>query len=89
MQHQQPHKTRSIAEEDENDENETFDERSTTRASGSSLKRKMSGDMTDKNKKHPGTTTVIYVQPADQYTSTWSTIIKYRQGHRQRRMELT
>eukprot|EP00971_Amphidinium_carterae_P023405 461573-Amphidinium_carterae.1 len=71
MQQRQP-------KEDENDEDETFDERSTTRASGSSLKRKMSGDMTDKNKKHPATTTVIYnVQPEDQYTSTWSTVNKY------------
>eukprot|EP00971_Amphidinium_carterae_P104653 2072559-Amphidinium_carterae.1 len=33
-QQQQPHKTQSIAEKDENDEDETFDERSTTRASG-------------------------------------------------------
>eukprot|EP00971_Amphidinium_carterae_P315012 6261957-Amphidinium_carterae.1 len=61
MQQQQTHKTQSIAEEDENDEDERFDERSTTRASGSSLKRKMSGDMTDKNKKHPAATTVIYM----------------------------
>eukprot|EP00971_Amphidinium_carterae_P315126 6263898-Amphidinium_carterae.1 len=45
-------KTQSIAKEDENDVNDNFDERSTTRASGSTgVKRKMSGEMTDKEKK--------------------------------------
>eukprot|EP00971_Amphidinium_carterae_P031438 619049-Amphidinium_carterae.1 len=59
---QPPHKTQSIAEEDENDANDNFDERSTTRASGSTgLKWKISGDMTDKNKKRPGAHTVIYM----------------------------
>eukprot|EP00971_Amphidinium_carterae_P095513 1889791-Amphidinium_carterae.1 len=62
MQRKQPHKTQSITEEeDENDEDETFDERSTTRASVSSLKTKITGETIDKNKKHPGATTVIYM----------------------------
>eukprot|EP00971_Amphidinium_carterae_P200983 3988263-Amphidinium_carterae.1 len=56
---QQPHKTQSIAEEDENDANDNSDERSTTKTSGGSLKRKISEDITDKNKKHPGANTVI------------------------------
>eukprot|EP00971_Amphidinium_carterae_P200982 3988262-Amphidinium_carterae.1 len=71
---QQPHKTQTIAEEEENDANENFDERSKTRASGSSLNRKISEDMTlmmtDKNKKHPGANTVIYM-----YNPTISTQI--------------
>eukprot|EP00971_Amphidinium_carterae_P328791 6460858-Amphidinium_carterae.1 len=68
---QQPHKTQSIVEEDENDVTDNFDERSTTRASGSTgLKRKISEDMTDKNKKHPGANTVIYM-----YNPTISTQI--------------
>eukprot|EP00971_Amphidinium_carterae_P231381 4591977-Amphidinium_carterae.1 len=66
----QPHKTQSIAEEDEIDANDNFDERSTTRASASSLKRKISEDTTDKNKKHPGANTVIYM-----YNPTISTQI--------------
>eukprot|EP00971_Amphidinium_carterae_P079435 1571726-Amphidinium_carterae.1 len=71
-------KTQSIVEEDENDVTDNFDERSTTRASGSTgVKQKMSGDMTDKKKIHPGSTVINMYNPTFHTTSIRSIIYEY------------